>query len=119
MKKRCTASNCRRLFDTAVIVDNKCPYCGKEYPRITQGNIHSKNSMIRYALILESIGKQDPFLAAWFVSKTTGWDLLRSKDVLKHLPATLAEGLTQDSAVRKKTILEKAGYTVKLKPHHL
>ena len=31
MKKRCTASACRRLFNSRY---DFCPYCGKEYPQI-------------------------------------------------------------------------------------
>lgn len=31
MKKRCTNSACRRIFEA----DSVCPYCGKKYPRIS------------------------------------------------------------------------------------
>ena len=29
--KRCTNSNCRRMF----LSNNVCPYCGKQYPRVS------------------------------------------------------------------------------------
>ena len=29
--KRCTNSNCRRMF----VSNNVCPYCGKQYPRVS------------------------------------------------------------------------------------
>lgn len=117
MKKQCTASKCRRVFDTAVIVDKKCPYCGKEYPRITLDNFHTQNGMFHYTLILKSTGNQSQLYAAWVIGKVTGWDLLASRDTLTHLPAVLSEGLSRDSAALKKNILEKAGCTVRLVPH--
>ena len=36
MRKQCTNSACRRSFST-VGHGGKCPWCGKEYPRITTG----------------------------------------------------------------------------------
>lgn len=40
MKKKCTNSNCRKVF--TITVDNNvvCPFCGKKYPRI--GLLNSK-----------------------------------------------------------------------------
>lgn len=60
MKKRCTASACRRYFDRSL---GKCPYCGKLYPqlfpvvRFTLTGLHGKTTVFLFRTLGKLLSK--------------------------------------------------------------
>lgn len=117
MLKKCTASRCRRIFDTTNLVEKSCPFCGKRYPRMSFGGRTGRKDTVRFDIVLESSNQRYPMIyTARCIGRLFGWGPADSINVLKHLPFTLATGLKRDKAAEIKEAIEKAGATIKVVP---
>ena len=115
MRKKCTASQCRRIFDTTNLVEKRCPFCGKLYPRMSFGDKGGVKDAVRFDVVLVSCDQRYPlYYTARCIGRLFGWGPADSINALKHLPFTLATGLQRDNAKEIKEAIEKAGGTIKV-----
>lgn len=81
MKKRCTNSACRRLF----ISDAVCPYCGKQYPRITA----RKKPIVLAEILLTDFGPSK-IKTVFVLHERLEMNLLDAKRCIDTCPSIIA-----------------------------
>lgn len=117
MLKKCTASHCRRIFDTTNLVEKSCPFCGKRYPRMSFSDKGGRKDTVRFDIVLVSYNQRYPMIyTARCIGRLFGWGPGDSINAVKHLPFTLATGLHRNNAAEIKGAIEKVGGTVKVVP---
>lgn len=113
MKKKCTNSRCRRVFDTALLAEGKCPFCGQNYPRLCTGTTPHPDIEQKYHVILESYDeKRVPALIRALVA------LIGRRETLLALqpgalPATIAEDLPLEQTRHMLATLRALGCRVR------
>ena len=102
MKKRCTNSACRKIF----IADSVCPYCGKEYPRISPiaHEVYLINSGRSIALTVFAIRTLDKNLS-----------LLEAKRMVENCPCIIGKEMTRKDAMSLCETLRKIGASAKIR----
>lgn len=113
MKKQCTASSCRRLFDTSSLKEKKCPFCGKEYPRLKIGSPPPADKCFR--LRLTSYPKDKKLSAAHAVMTVSGRGLDSTLKLMKELPIILLVKGQPTELRRKEVILQDGGWQIEKK----
>lgn len=101
MKKRCTNSACRKIFE----VDSVCPYCGKEYPRIAS---------IEHDVYLVKCGsnKVRTIFAIRILNKNLS--LIEIKKIVDNCPCIVGKGMTGKDAMLWCKVLSEAGALAKM-----
>lgn len=96
MKKRCTNSACRKIF----VVDSVCPYCGKEYPRI---------STIEHDVYLVKCGgnKGRTIFAIRILNKNLS--LVEAIKIVDNCPCIVGKGMMRKDAMLWCKVLSEAG----------
>jgi len=99
MKKRCTNSSCRKVFDERAT--STCPHCGKEYPRLSRRDlILSHHGPCKLAVIK-------------VVRRHTGLGLKNAKTLVDNVPSFIGN-MPAKLAADIQWELEDAGGTAKV-----
>ena len=104
MKKRCTNSACRRLFD----MDSVCPYCGKEYPRVTR----------RFVVVLESIDTTQMPKSVYYHRLNNLGVSISMRDyfkMVKNLPADFRSFRTKEEAAEFCLLVSISGVVLEVR----
>ncbi len=102
MKKRCTNSACRKIFTA----DSACPYCGKEYPRI---------SSIAHEVYLINSGRSIGVTALAIRRFDKNLSQPEAKRMAENCPCVIGKGMTQKDAMLLCEILRKVGASAKIR----
>lgn len=102
MKKRCTNSACRKTFTA----DSVCPYCGKEYPRISSIDhevylLNGGRNKVRTILAIRTLDKS--------------LSLLEMKKMVENCPCVIGKGMTQKDAMLWCRVLNEVGASAKIR----
>lgn len=102
MKKRCTNSACRRLF----ISDAVCPYCGKQYPRITA----RKKPIVLAEILLIDFGPSK-LKTVFVLHERFGMNLLEARQCVDACPTVVATAIPLEEAEELIVLFKKIGAT--------
>ncbi len=105
MRKKCTNSSCRRVFSVNAESAASCPFCGREYPRLTSD---------ADTVVLQEPGASKLSVIK-VVRKHTGLGLKDSKKLVDFAPSIVKTGLTVLQAREICRELREAGATAEAK----
>lgn len=118
MKKKCTNGKCRKKFTVCSRNSVKCPYCGKEYPRLKTiiykaenhdcGLIQEKPYIMSYTVLFCDCKKKA--IGAKLIREMKGFSLVEAVDTVKNLPdnpVILKDKLNYSEAIELKNYIDK------------
>ena len=101
MKKRCTNSACRKIFEA----DSVCPYCGKEYPRIAS---------IEHDVYLINCGSNKVRTIFAIRILNENLSLVETKKIVDNCPCIVGKGMMRKDAMLWCKVLSEAGALVEM-----